>query len=98
MKIRQKIVAIFFLAMLIITAAFIANLIIVNSLIGNGREVIMSDVNKSIEQSTHNQLVNLGQTAAEYELSFEAEVDKNMLNAAKLLYEKDADSCFSLRY
>jgi methyl-accepting chemotaxis protein len=55
-------------------------------------DALIADINTQLEAEVRTQLITLAQDMGRYVVSVEEEIDKNMLNAAKLLAEADASA------
>lgn len=60
------------------------------------RGSIQSEMKEEINKKVEEELMNLAQTASQYTISLETEIDRSMLNAALVLKEKDKNSSYQL--
>jgi methyl-accepting chemotaxis protein len=89
MKVRVKILA--FFGMMIFTVSFILLLFMIISARGirqNGNSMI-GKITGDVEANVRQELLDLSKNISNYALALEAEIDRNMLNAANVLYEAD---------
>jgi methyl-accepting chemotaxis protein len=89
MKVRQKILI--FLGAMILTVLFILLLFMISSVRGirqNGNSMI-GKITGDVEANVRQELLDLSKNISNYALALEAEIDRNMLNAANVLYEAD---------
>lgn len=96
MKISRKIIGVFMAGMLLVALVSVFNTVFVNIQMSAGEKSVKNDIINSITADTEEELKELANTIGSYELSYEAAIDRHMLTAANLLYEKDTDSNFSL--
>jgi methyl-accepting chemotaxis protein len=89
MKIKFKITG----SLIVMIAAVLCILIVIMSVsskrLRNHGDNMLDELNQKIEENVKNQLLTLAGEISRYIITVEAEIDKNMLNAAKLLAEAD---------
>ncbi|MDR1900721.1 MAG: methyl-accepting chemotaxis protein [Treponema sp.] len=89
MKIKVKIISL--LGSMIVVVLCILLLVMIISTGQTGRQVdlMFHNINNDVEKNVRDQLLSYAEEISHYIVSLEAEIDKNMLNAAKLLAELD---------
>ena len=89
MKVRIKIIG--SLGLMIVVVSGILALFTVISAGGIQRHggAMLAEVNDRIEENVRQELLDLAGNISGYVLALEGEIDRNMLNAAKVLYEAD---------
>jgi len=89
MKVRTKILGLLGL-MILMTFCILALFMLIsrNSMQKRGSDII-AKINSNAEKNVRNELQNVAANISNYVLTLEAEIDKNMLNAARVLYEVD---------
>ena len=86
---RKKITGLFIAIMFILATVFIGAMLFLSNDINKQKDNIMTDMKKTLEEKIRKDLSNLAQSASYYILSIEYEMDKDMLNAANVLYKVD---------
>ena len=96
MRISKKIITIFIVGMMVAALFSVTNTIIVNFEMKKSETSVKNEIVESIDVDTQDKIKELAETIGSYEISYEEAIDRDMLTAANLLYEKDVDSDFSL--
>ena len=96
MRISKKIITIFIVGMMVAALFSVTNTIIVNFEMKKSETSVKNEIVESIDVDTQDKIKELAETIGSYEISYERAIDRDMLTAANLLYEKDVDSDFSL--
>ena len=77
-------------------AAMLGMLSNITHQVAKQRGSIQSEMKEEINKKVEEELMNLAQTASQYTISLETEIDRSMLNAALVLQEKDENSSHKL--
>ncbi len=89
MRIRMKINLLFCLMAAASIIVFVIAMQINTSHIAERKDIIHADMEKAVEADVRMELSNLAGSVGQFAVAFEDEIDKNMLNAAYVLYEAD---------
>lgn len=77
-------------------AAMLGMLSNITHQVAKQRGSIQAEMKEEINKKVEEELMNLAQTASQYTISLETEIDRSMLNAAFVLKEKDKNSSHKL--
>ncbi len=89
MRIRMKINLLFCLMAAASIIVFVIAMQINTSHIAERKDIIHAAMEKAVEADVRMELSNLAGSVGQFAVAFEDEIDKNMLNAAYVLYEAD---------
>jgi methyl-accepting chemotaxis protein len=92
MKIRTKVIGSLAVMVAIVLCILLAIMLISNVRLLSYSNNVMDEMDHQIEDMVKSQLESLAGDISRYVTTVEAEIDNNMLNAAKLLAEADASS------
>jgi methyl-accepting chemotaxis protein len=92
MKIHSKIIGSLAIMFVIVLCILLAIMFVSGNEFNKNSEVLMGDLDHQIEEMVKSEILTLGSDIGRYVNIIEAEIDNNMLNAAKLLAEADASS------
>ena len=89
MKIRVKIIGLLGLMIFVVSCILVLFMILSVGRIQQKGDVMLASLHRSVEENVREELLGLAGNISNYMLSLENEIDRNMLNAANVLYEVD---------
>ncbi len=92
---RKKITVLFVAMILCMGMVFAGAMFYLTKQVDKDRQAIVAEMSVKINEKIGSDLTNLAKSASYYVLSLESEIDKNMRNAANVLYKADQLSSLS---
>jgi len=89
MKVRLKIIGLLGLMILAVSCILLVFMFLGTRGIRQRGSNMLAEINGNIEGNVRQELLDLAKNISNYTLALEAEIDRNMLNAANVLYEVD---------
>jgi hypothetical protein len=89
MKVRLKIIGALGLMIFAVSCVMLLFMFLSIRGIRQRGETTQTEINASIEKNVRTEILDLAENISDYILALEGEIDRNMLNAANVLYEVD---------
>ena len=89
MKVRIKIIGSLGLMIFVVSCILVLFMTLSSARIKQNGQEKLAELNSSVEENVRQELLDLAANISNYVLTLEAEIDRNMLNAAMVLYEVD---------
>jgi methyl-accepting chemotaxis protein len=88
-KVRLKIIGLLGIMIFVISGIMLVFMAIISSGINRRGDNILAEMTGSVEENVRQELLGLAENISNYALALEGEIDRNMLNAANVLYTED---------
>ena len=89
MKVRFKIIGFLGVMIFAVSCIMLVFMLLISNGISQRGGSVLTEMNKSVEENVRRELLGLAANISNYALAFEAEIDRNMRNAANVLYTED---------
>jgi serine phosphatase RsbU (regulator of sigma subunit) len=98
MKVRTKIIGSLIVTILLVSVISLLFMTLSANEIRRGSDALIADLDRNIEDNVRQELLDLAVNIRNYTLAFEGEIERNMRNAANVLYEADRMSGGTLAF